>query len=93
MKQLFYVVSYFEIYKNSQNKCAQSDPPNSYTRQSSKSLLKYANTTNIPISVEKENTKLQAPPRNGKEDSKSIKTKEKVILAGGSIGSGVNEKG
>ena len=45
-------------YKNSQNKCIQFDPPNSYTRQPSKSLLKSANIINIPISIEKENTTL-----------------------------------
>ena len=54
-------------YKNSQNKCTQFDPPNSYTRQPSKSLLKSANTTNIPISIEKENTTLQAPPGTKKK--------------------------
>ena len=64
-------------YKNSQNKCTQFDPSNSYTRQPSKSLLKSANTTSMLISVEKENT---------------IKVKEKVILVGDSI-SGVNGKG
>ena len=77
-------------YKNSQNRCTQSDPPNSYTRQSSKSLLKHANTTNIHISIEKENTTLQALTGNGKENSKYIKTKEKIILAGDSIESGIN---
>ena len=45
-------------YKNSQNKSTQFDPPNSYTRQPSKSLLKSANIINIPISIEKENTTL-----------------------------------
>ena len=75
------------------NKCAQFGPPNSYSRQPTKSLLKFANTTNIPISIEKENTTLQAPPGNGKESSKSIKVKEKVILVGDSIVSGVNGKG
>ena len=54
-------------YKNSQNKYTQFDPPNSYTRQPSKSLLKSANTTNIPISIEKENITLQATPGNRKE--------------------------
>ena len=32
-------------YKNSQNKCTQSDPSNFFTRQPSKSLLKSTNTT------------------------------------------------
>ena len=54
-------------YKNSQNKCTQFDPPNSYSRQPSKSLLKSANITNIPISIEKENTTLQAPPGTKKK--------------------------
>ena len=63
-------------YKNNQNKCTQLDPPNLYTRQSSKSLLKSADTTNIPISIEKENTTLQVPPGNRKENSKSIKVKK-----------------
>ena len=75
------------------NKCAQFGPPNSYSRQPTKSLLKFANTANIPISIEKENTTLQAPPGNGKDNSKSIKEKEKVILVGDSIVSGVNGKG
>ena len=79
-------------YKNSQNKYTQFDPPNSYTRQPSKSLLKSANTTNIPISIEKENTTLQVPPGNGKENSKSTKVKGKVILVGDSILSGINVK-
>ena len=58
-------------------------------------MLKFANTTNIPITITKENTTLQAPPGNGekKKNSKSIKTKEKVILVGGSIVIGVNGKG
>ena len=42
-----------------------------------------------PTSIEKENTTLQAPSGNGKENSKSIK----VILVGDSILSGVNGKG
>ena len=63
-------------YKNNQNKCTQLDPPNLYTRQPSKSLLKSADTTNIPISIEKENTTLQVPPGNRKENSKSIKVKK-----------------
>ena len=75
------------------NKCAQFGPPNSYSRQPTKSLLIFANTANIPISIEKENTTLQAPPGNGKDNSKSIKEKEKVILVGDSIVSGVNGKG
>ena len=54
-------------YKNSQNKYTQFDPPNSYTRQPSKSLLKSANITNIPISIEKEKTTLQAPPGTKKK--------------------------
>ena len=36
---------------------------------------------------------MQAPPGNGKDNSKSIKEKEKVILVGDSIVSGVNGKG
>ena len=36
---------------------------------------------------------MQAPPGNGKENSKSIKVKEKAILVGDSIVSGVNGKG
>ena len=80
-------------YKNSQNKYTQFDPQNYYTRQPSKSLLKSANTINIPITIGKENIALQAPPGNKKENSKSIKVKEKVILAGDSIVSGVNGKG
>ena len=40
-----------------------------------------------------ESTTLQAPPGNGKENSKSIKVKEKAILVGDSIVSGVNGKG
>ena len=36
---------------------------------------------------------MQAPPGKGKENSKSIKVKEKVILVGDSIVSGVNGKG
>ena len=70
-----------------------SDPPSSFTRQPSKSLLKSTNTTDVPITIGKENTALQAPPGNGKENSKSIKVKEKVILVGDSIVNGVNEKG
>ena len=53
----------------------------------------YSGGKSIPISIEKENTTLQAPPGNGKENSKSIKVKEKVILVGDSIVSGVNGKG
>ena len=63
-------------YKNPQNKCTQFDPPNSFTRQLSKSLLKSANTTDVSITIGKENSALQARPRNGKENSKSIKLKE-----------------
>ena len=70
-----------------------SDPPSSFTRQQSKSLQKSANTTDVPITIEKENTALQTPPGNGKENSKSIKIKEKVILVGDSIVSGINGKG
>ena len=79
--------------KNRQNKCTQFDPPNSFTRQPSKSLLKSANTTNVPITIWKENTALQAPPGNGKENSKSTKVKEKFILVGDSIVNGANGKG
>ena len=71
----------------------QVDPPNSFTTEPSKSLLKSANTTNVPIPTEKENTALQATPGNGKENSKSVKVKEKVIPVGDSIVSGVNGKG
>ena len=38
-------------------------------------------------------TTLEVPPGNGKENSQSIKVKEKVILVGDSIVSGVNGKG
>ena len=58
-----------------------------------KSLLKFANTTNILISIENENTTSQPTTENGKENSKSIKVKEKFILVGDSIVSGVNGKG
>ena len=54
-------------YKNRENKCTQYDPPNSFTRQPSKLLLKSANTTNIPITIGKENTALQTPPGNEKK--------------------------
>ena len=67
-----------------------SDPPNSFTRQPSKPLLKSANTTDVPIAIGKENTAFQAPPGSGKENSKSIKVKEKVIHVGDSIVNGVN---
>ena len=53
----------------------------------------YSGGKSIPISIEKENTTLQAPPGNGKENSKSMKVKEKVVLVGDSIISGVNGKG
>ena len=33
----------------------------------------------MPMSIEKENTTLQAPPGNRKENSKSIKVKEKKL--------------
>ena len=36
---------------------------------------------------------MEVPPGNGKENTKSIKLKEKVILVGDSIVSGVNAKG
>ena len=67
-------------YKNSQNKRTQVNPPNSFTKQPLKSLLKSANITNILISIEKENTTLQAPSGNKKENSKSIKVKKKLSL-------------
>ena len=49
-------------YQTHQRKCDEFDPLNSFTRQPSKSMLKSANTTNIPITITKENTTLQAPP-------------------------------
>ena len=52
-----------------------------------------ANTTNILITIGKENTALQAPPGNRKVNTKSIKLKAKVILVGDSIVSGLNGKG
>ena len=50
------------------------------------------NTTNILITIGKENIVLQAPG-NRKVNTKSIKLKAKVILVGDSILSGVNGKG
>ena len=51
------------------------------------------NTTNILITIGKENIVLQALPGNRKVNTKSIKLKAKVILVGDSIVGGVNGKG
>ena len=61
----------------------QFDPTNSFTKEPSKSLLKSANTTNVPITVGNENTALEAPTENGKVNT----------LVGDSIVSGINGKG
>ena len=82
-------------YQTHQRRCdefQQFDPANSFTREPSKSLLKPANTTNVPITTENENTALKAPTGNEKVNTKSIKAKEKVILVGDSIVSDINAK-
>ena len=82
-------------YQTHQRRCdefQQFDPANSFTREPSKSLLKPANTTNVPITTENENTALKAPTGNEKVNTKSIKAKEKVILVGDSIASDINAK-
>ena len=71
----------------------QFDPPNSFTREPSKLLLKSANTTSASITIGNENTTFEAPAGNGKVNTKSIKEKEKVILVGDSIVSGINGTG
>ena len=71
----------------------QFDPPNSFTREPSKLLLKSANTTSVSITIGNENTTFEAPAGNGKVNTKSIKEKEKVILVGDSIVSGINGTG
>ena len=48
--------------------------------QNHQSLLKSANTTNVPITIGKENTTFEVPPGNRKENIKSVKEKEKVTL-------------
>ena len=55
-------------------------------------IVKFASTTNIPIIIGNENTALKAPPGNRKVN-KSVKAKEKVMLVGDSIVSGINGKG
>ena len=83
-------------YQTHQKRCdefQQFDPPNSFTREPSKLLLKSANTTSAPITIGNENTTFEAPPGNGKVNTKSIKGKEKVILVGDSIVSGINGTG
>ena len=78
-------------YKNCQNKWTQFETQNPFTAKPSKSLLKSGNTTNVPIIIGNENTALEVSPGNGKENIKSIKVKEKVILVVDSIASGVNK--
>ena len=62
------------------------DPPNSSSRQPSKSPLKSATTKYF---LGKENTAMEVPPVNGKENTKSIKVTEKITHARDSV----NEKG
>ena len=45
------------------------------------------------ITIGRENSALEVPPRNGKENTIPIKVKEKVVLVVDSIISGVNGKG
>ena len=83
-------------YQTHQRKCdefQQFDPPNSFTREPSKLLRKYDNTTNVPITTGNKNIALEAPPGNGKVNTKSIKVKGKLILDGDSIVSGISGKG
>ena len=62
------------------------DPPNSSSRQPSKSPLKSATTKYF---LGKENTAMEVPPVNGKENTKSIKVTEKITH----VRDSVNEKG
>ena len=74
------------------NEFRQFDPPNSFTREPPKSLLKSANTTKLPMIIGNKNIALEAPTGNVKVNTESIKAKEKVILVVDSI-SGINRKG
>ena len=79
-------------HQNHQRRCdefQQFDPPNSFTREPSKSLLQSANTAIVPITIGNKSTALKALTGNGKENTKSVK----VVLVGDSIVSDINGKG
>ena len=70
--------SHYQAHQRRCDEFQQSDPPNSFTREPSKSLLKSVNTTNVPIIIE--STELKAPTGNEKVNTKSIKAKKKLSL-------------
>ena len=82
--------SHHQNHQGGCNEFQQFDPPNSFTREPSKSILQSANTTNVSIKIGNENTDLKALTGNGKVNTKkSIK----IVLVGDSIVSGIKEKG
>ena len=85
--------THYQTHQRRYDEFQQFDPPSSFTREPSKLLLKSANTTSAPITIGNENTTFEAPAGNGKVNTKSIKEKEKVILVGDSIVSGINGTG
>ena len=72
--------SHYQTHQRRCNEFQQFDPPNYFTREPPKSLLKSANTTNVLITVGNENTALKAPTGNEKVSTKSVKAKEKLSL-------------
>ena len=84
--------THYQTHQRRYDEFQQFDPPSSFTREPSKLLLKSANTTSAPITIGNENTTFEAPAGNEKVCTKSIKAKEKVILVGDSIASGINGK-
>ena len=81
--------SHYQAHQRRCDEFQQFDPPNSFTREPSKSLLQSANTAIVPITIGNKNTALKALTGNGKVNTKSVK----VVLVGDSIVSGINGKG